>query len=81
MKSPMFAPAAVACLVDGRPPRPEEIDEVASKIWQESYARDRKIAWGEVDRGSRLYLSIQAAALVSLGVLASLAPDVIGKAL
>lgn len=81
MNSPMFAPAAVACLVDGRSPRPEEIEEVASKIWDDAYARTARMGWEEVERGSRLYLTIQAAALVALGGIVSLGAEVAGHAL
>jgi hypothetical protein len=76
MTTPMFAPAAVSCLIDGRSPRPEEIEEVACKIWQDVYARTFRIAWEEVDRGSRLYFSIQAAALAALGAFVSLSTGV-----
>lgn len=67
MITEMFSPAAVACLVDGRGPRPDEIDVMASKIWHDVYARDRQIAWSEVDPSSELYITTHAAALVSLG--------------
>ena len=77
----MFAPAAVACLVDGRSPRPEEIEEMAGKIWREAYARIWQIAWSEVDRGSRLYLSIHAAALMALGAMVQFGPDMLAAAL
>ncbi len=67
MITEMFSPAAVACLVDGRGPRPDEIAELASKIWHDVYAHDRKIAWSDVDPGSELYITTHAAAIASLG--------------
>jgi len=79
MMTPLFAPAAVACLVDGRTPRPEEIEEVARKIWQDVYARTMRIAWEEVDRRSGLYLSIQAAALAALGAFVSIGGAGVGS--
>ncbi|TVV77221.1 hypothetical protein [Sphingomonas solaris] len=80
MKSPMFAPAAVACLVDGREPRAEEIDQLAAKIWHDVYHRSWKIDWSEVERGSRLYLATYAAALAALGAIASFSPDIMSVA-
>ena len=79
-KTSMFAPAAVACLSAGRAPRPEEVDEMAAKIWGEAYARLWKIEWHQVERGSRLYLSIYAAALMALGSLAQFGPDMLSVA-
>lgn len=75
MTKHMFTPAAIACLVDGRSPRPEEVDQLAAKIWCEAYRRVWKMEWSEVKPGSRLHASIQAAALMGLGALATLTPD------
>ena len=80
MMSPMFTPAAVACLVDGRLPRPEEVDEMAAKIWRESYWWVWKIEWSEVERSSRLYASIYAAALTALGSMVQFGPEVMKAA-
>jgi hypothetical protein len=80
-KTPMFAPAAVACLSAGRPPQPAEIDEMAAKIWGEAYARLWKIEWHQVERGSRLYLSIYAAALMAFGMVAQFGPDMLSAAI
>ena len=80
-KTPMFAPAAVSCLADGRAPRPDEVDELAAKIWREAYARLWKIEWHQVERGSRLYLSIYAAALMALGAVVQFGPDVLAAAI
>ena len=76
----MFAPGAVACLVDGRSPRPDEVDEMAAKIWGEAYRRLWQIEWSEVEPGSRLHASILAAALAALGVLATFGPDMLNAA-
>ena len=81
MKTPMFTPAAVACLASGRMPRPEEIDEMAAKIWREAYAWLWKIEWSEVERGSRLYMSIYAAALMALGAMVQFGPDMLAGAI
>jgi hypothetical protein len=80
MMTPMFSPAAVACLVSGRMPRPEEIEEMAAKIWREAYARVWQIEWSEVERGSRVYRSIYAAALMALGAMVQFAPDMLAAA-
>ena len=77
MTKPMFAPAAVACLVDGRSPRPEEVDEMAAKIWGEAYRRLWRIEWTDVEPGSRLHGSILAAAFAALGVLTVFGPDLL----
>ena len=80
-KTPMFTPAAVACLSAGRMPRPDEIEEMAAKIWREAYARLWQIEWNEVERGSRLYLSIYAAALMALGAMVQFGPDMLAAAI
>ena len=76
----MFAPAAVACLMDGRSPRPDEVDEMAAKIWCEAYHRLWNMEWSEVEPGSRLHASILAAALAALGALATFGPDMLNAA-
>ena len=80
-KTTMFAPAAVACLSAGRAPRPDEIDEVAAKIWGEAYARLWKIEWDQVERGSRLYISIYAAAMTALGTVVQFGPEMLAAAI
>lgn len=76
----MFAPAAVACLIDGRDPRPDEVEQMAAKIWREAYRSLRRIEWSEVEPGSRLHASILAAALAALGALATLNPEMLNAA-
>ncbi len=76
----MFAPAAVSCLVDGRAPRQDEVDEMAAKIWREAYHRVWQIEWSDVEPGSRLHASILAAALAALGALAGVMPQILDAA-
>lgn len=76
----MLAPAAVSCLVDGRSPRPDEVDQMAAKIWREAYRRIWQIEWTDVEPGSRLHASILAAALAGLGALTAFGPDMLNAA-
>ena len=77
MTKHMFSPAAVSCLVDGRSPRPDEVEQMAAKIWCEAYRRLWQMDWAEVEPGTRLHASILAAALAALGALATCRPEVL----
>ena len=64
----IFPCAVVACLSEGRPPRPSETESVAAKIWSEAFAPpSTNTSWSDVPRGSAAYRRTMAAALAALG--------------
>jgi hypothetical protein len=64
----IFPRAILACLSEGRQPRPFEIETVAAKIWSESFSpRPTKISWHDVPRGSTAHRRTISAALAALG--------------
>jgi hypothetical protein len=64
----IFPRAVVACLSEGRGPRPFETEAVAAKIWQEAFAqRVGMRSWHDVPRGSLAYHRTIAAACAALG--------------
>lgn len=64
----IFPRAVLACLSEGRPPRPFETEAVAAKIWQEAFAgKFPAMSWNDVPRGSAIYRQTIAAACAALG--------------
>ena len=64
----IFPRAVVACLSEGRRPRPFETEAVAARIWQEAFApRVGVRSWQDVPRGSAAYRRTIAAAHAALG--------------
>jgi hypothetical protein len=64
----IFPRAVLACLSEGRPPRPFETESVAAKIWSEAFAlSSTNMSWSDVPRGSPAYRRTMAAALTALG--------------
>lgn len=64
----IFPRAVLACLSEGRLPRPFETESVAAKIWSEAFASPASnMSWSEVPRGSPAYRRTMAAALAALG--------------
>jgi hypothetical protein len=64
----IFPRAVVACLSEGRLPRPFETESVAAKIWSEAFsAPSTNLRWSEVPRGSPAHRRTMAAALTALG--------------
>ena len=64
----LFPRAVLACLSEGRPPRPFETEGVAARIWQEAFApAGNHKSWSEVPHGSPAYRRTMAAARAALG--------------
>ena len=64
----IFPRAVLACLSEGRAPRPFETESVAAKIWSEAFAPSNpNINWSDVPQGSPAYRRTMAAALAALG--------------
>jgi len=64
----IFPRAVLACLSEGRQPRPFETEAVAAKIWQEAFAgKTALMSWNDVPRGSSAYRRTIAAACAALG--------------
>jgi hypothetical protein len=62
----IFPRAVLACLSEGRPPRPFETESVAAKIWREAFASAAIMNWSDVPRGSAAYRRTMAAAGAAL---------------
>ena len=60
--------AILRCMSEGRAPHAREIEQVAEKIWNESYRRRAKLNWSDVAIGSPDERRSLAAARAALGV-------------
>lgn len=63
-----FHHALRACMSEGRAPHPRELEQVAAKIWHDSYRTATGRDWSEVEEGSCWERRTLAAARVALGV-------------
>jgi hypothetical protein len=64
----IFPRAVLACLSEGRLPRPFETESVAAKIWREAFAPPATtMSWSDVPRGSAVYRMTMAATRAALG--------------
>jgi hypothetical protein len=60
--------ALLACINEGRAPRPSEIESVAARIWREACTgKFGPRSWNEVPRGSLIYHRTMALACAALG--------------
>lgn len=71
ISSEFFHRAMRACMIEDRPPRDVEIEELAAKIWDEAFRRDAQVAWDRVEHGSRSHKKTVAAAYAAFGAPAS----------
>jgi hypothetical protein len=57
-----------ACMAENRQPAPQEIDQVAAKIWRDAYSDRAQLQWTQVEAGSPQHRRTIAAARAALGV-------------
>lgn len=57
-----------SCLSEQRNPTDEEINVVASKIWQDGFAASSGMNWDDLQPGSLVYAYVRNAAKMALGV-------------
>jgi len=59
--------ALIACMSEGREPRPHEVQAVAAQIWREAFCQDSLMNWASVPQGSSDYRKTIAVASAALG--------------
>ncbi|WP_030539326.1 hypothetical protein [Sphingobium sp. DC-2] len=65
--SKAFHKLLIRCFAEQRRPTEEEVDLMASKIWQESHGSVTGQQWWDVTRGSDAHRQMINAALMALG--------------
>jgi hypothetical protein len=69
-----FHPAIRACLSEGRPPELSEVEQVAAKIWGDSYRCATGLEWHQIDATSHHGQRTVAAASAALRGTKSVLP-------
>jgi hypothetical protein len=64
----IFPRAVLACLSEGRSPRPFEVESVAARVWREAFPQGAAaMSWHDVPRGSAAWRRTMAVAYAALG--------------
>lgn len=69
-------PAIRDCMSAGRPPRQSELEQVAARIWLETYRSATGLEWSKVETGSFYERRTLAAAGAALRGTHSIRPEV-----
>jgi hypothetical protein len=69
-------PAMSACLSEGRQPGQGELEQVAARIWLDTYRTTTGAEWGEVEAGSVWERRTLAAAAAALRGTHSIRPEI-----
>lgn len=67
-ESRLFHDALRACMAEGRMPSQREVEQVAAKIWNDSYRALAKVEWSDVPIGSIEEQRTLSAARTALGM-------------
>lgn len=63
-----FHYALRACMSEGRSPHPQELEDLAAKIWRDAYRPATGLEWSDVEEDSSWKRRAQAAARAALGI-------------
>jgi hypothetical protein len=69
-------PAMSACMSEGRQPGQGELEQVAARIWRDTYRTTTGVEWGEVEAGSVWERRTLAAAGAALRGTHSIRPEI-----
>ncbi len=62
-----IAPEVIACIAEGRPPTPHELERVAQRVRADLGNARPAFAWGEADPAAADQLSLRVAELALIG--------------
>ena len=62
----LFAPAIIRCIAEQRAPSDPEFDEVAARLWDESFGCDTGISWRDTSNQCPRHQITRAAARAAL---------------